>query len=58
MIFSGVDMLKLGAEKGEIKGWASGIRVWEGMGTRGWVSRGPALLGGTVGIKGAERAQC
>uniref|UniRef100_A0A493U3C1 CD74 molecule n=1 Tax=Anas platyrhynchos platyrhynchos TaxID=8840 RepID=A0A493U3C1_ANAPP len=40
MIFSGVDMLKLGAEKGEIKGWASGIRVWEGMGTRGWVSGG------------------
>lgn len=40
MIFSGVDMLKLGAEKGEKKGWASGIRVWEGMGTRGWVSGG------------------
>lgn len=40
MIFSGVDMLKLGAEKGKIKGWALGIRVWEGMGTRVWVSGG------------------
>lgn len=40
MIFSGVDMLKLGAEKGEKKGWASGIQVWEGMGTQVWVSGG------------------